>query len=376
MKSCGKVEETMSETGVIGGVCTAHAPQLWTLPDSEDKAQVGRVKDLLGGIGEKLRAMRPDFCISIGNDHANQFLLHCTAGFTLHIGHEARGSFAGRSYSYPVASEAALRLVQHMQRAGFDPAFTSNASLDYAFGIPLDFCGWQGPVLPLFVNAYVPPQPSMERCFAFGRAMAEGIRTLGLRAVVICSGGLSHYPGTERYIDPGPDTAFDARLMEIMGGGDVRHLLTLDDRKLDETGNIELRCWGVAIGLIGERKPEVASFEPTWHHNYGTLAWTSAPQDEPWIPHYPPIRPERVVLSDTLHRLANDAAEREKYLADPAAYAAAIDGLSDPERAALITLDQSAMIGMGVHPFVPHAFRRVLERAGLREAPAPARRDG
>ena len=31
------------------------------------------------------------------------------------------------------------------------------------------------------------------------------------------------------------------------------------------------------------------------------------------------------------------------------------------------------MIALGMHPFVPHAFVRVLERAGLREAPAPGK---
>ena len=29
--------------------------------------------------------------------------------------------------------------------------------------------------LPVFVNAYVPPQPSIERCHAFGRALADGV---------------------------------------------------------------------------------------------------------------------------------------------------------------------------------------------------------
>jgi 2,3-dihydroxyphenylpropionate 1,2-dioxygenase len=366
----------MSEFGVIGGVCTAHAPQLWTVPDSEDKDQVARVKALLGDVGAKLRALNPDFCIAIGNDHANQFLLHCTAAFTLHIGAEAKGSFAGRDYAYPVAGDVGLGLMKHLQRSGFDPAFTSNAKLDYAFGIPLDFCGWQGPVLPLFVNAYVPPQPSMERCFAFGRALAEGIKAMGKRAVVICSGGLSHYPGTERYIEPGPDTEFDRKLMEIMGGGHVSYLRSLDEQKLDETGNIELRCWGAAIGLIGERAPDLANFEPTWHHNYGTLAWTSPPPSQDYVPHYPAIHPDRVALSDALHRLANDATERDRYLADPKAYAASVSGLTPPEQEALVTLDQHAMIEMGVHPFVPHAFRRVLERAGLREAPAPDRPKG
>lgn len=361
----------MAKSGVIGGVCTAHAPQLWTRPESEDPATVDRMEALLADVGAKLRALAPDVCIVVANDHAQQFLLHCTAAFTLHMGAVAEGAFAGRSYRYPVASEAALDLLRYTQRRGFDPAFTSTAKLDYAFGIPLDFTGMDMPIIPVFVNAYVPPQPLMERCYAFGQTLADGIEALGLRAVVVCSGGLSHYPGTMRYVEPGPDTAFDEYFMDRMAAGETRYLLSLDERRLDETGNIELRCWGVAFGMIGERKPDLTNFEPTWHHNYGTVAWTTEAADEPFAPHYPHIHPDRVALSETLHRLAQDDAERQRYLADPAAYAVAIDGLSGEERAALVNLDQEQMIKLGMHPFVPHAFRRVLERAGILEAPAP-----
>lgn len=361
----------MAQSGVIAGVCTAHAPQLWTRPDSEDPATIARMERLLGGIGEKLRALKPDVCIVVANDHAQQFLLHCTASFTIHMGAMAEGAFAGRSYSYPVAGQAALDLVRYVQRQNFDPGFTSTAKLDYAFGIPLDFTGMDVPIIPVFVNAYVPPQPSMERCYAFGRALADGVKALGLRAVVVCSGGLSHYPGTMRYVEPGPDTAFDEYFMSRMAAGEVRYLLALDERKLDETGNIELRCWGVAAGLIGDRKPDMTSFEPTWHHNYGTIAWTAEAEEAPFDPHYPHIHPDRVVLSETLHRLAQDEEERNRYLADAAAFAASIDGLTEEERGALIKLDQEEMIRLGMHPFVPHAFRRVLERAGILEAPAP-----
>jgi 2,3-dihydroxyphenylpropionate 1,2-dioxygenase len=361
----------MGKTGVIGGVCTAHAPQLWTLPESEDKATVARFTTLLGDVGARLKALEPDVYIVIANDHAHQFLLHCTGSFTMHIGAEAKGSFAGRTFSHPVASDLALDLVRHMQRNGFDPAFTSNAKLDYAFGIPLDFTAIQGPVLPIFVNAYVPPQPSMERCFAFGRAFADGIKAMGVRAVVVCTGGLSHYPGTARYADPGPDTEFDRHFMANMVDGNIRYLMALDEKRLDETGNIELRCWGVAAGMIGERVPDMNSFEPTWHHNYGTIAWTTEPAEDDYAPHYPAIRADRVVLTETLHRLAAEPAERERYVADPAAYAASVEGLSGEERAALVELDQERLVAMGLHPFVPHAFRRVLERLGILEASGP-----
>ena len=76
----------MSEPGVLGGGCTTHAPQLWTLPDSEDPKVVERLRVLLSNIGSKLMDLQPDICIVIANDHAHQFLLHCNASFTLHIG--------------------------------------------------------------------------------------------------------------------------------------------------------------------------------------------------------------------------------------------------------------------------------------------------
>ena len=371
-----KKDNKMSEPGVLGGVCTTHAPQLWTLPDSEDPKVVERLRVLLSNIGSKLMDLQPDICIVIANDHAHQFLLHCNASFTLHIGGVAEGKFAGRDYKYPVASQEALRLVKYAQRNNFDPAFTSNAKIDYAFAIPLDFTGIKNiPILPIFVNAYVPPQPSMERCYSFGKMLSDGISVLGLRVIVVCSGGLSHYPGTDRYIDPGPDTEFDRNFMDMMERGQLRYLLALDDQTLDETGNIELRCWGVAAGLIDQRSPDFVNFEPTWHHNYGTVAWTNTRQTEKFEPHYPPIHPDRVILSNTLHILASNKVERDRYLADPEAYATSIDGLSEIERRALVNLNQSEMIGLGMHPFVPHSFRRVLERSGVLEAAEPEKKD-
>ena len=83
------------------------------------------------------------------------------------------------------------------------------------------------------------------------------------------------------------------------------------------------------------------------------------------------MRADRVVLTETLHRLTIIDAERDRYLEDPAAYAAAIDGLTEVERGALVRLDRKEMAELGLHPFVPHAFLRVLERMGLREAPEP-----
>ena len=81
------------------------------------------------------------------------------------------------------------------------------------------------------------------------------------------------------------------------------------------------------------------------------LAWDQPPakHDEPL--HYPPIHPERVKLTALLYRLANDAAERARFLANPTVYAAATD-LAPEERDAVEALDQARMLALCIHPLV------------------------
>ena len=349
------------ETGIVGGVFMAHAPQFFTLPPTEDKDTVNRVKSLAIENGRQLEALKPDVAIVIANDHANQFLLHCVPSFALHRGESATGHFAGTDFSFDVDSETSTYLLRYLQEEKFDPAFSSTAKLDYAFGIPLTFLGIDLPVIPLYVNAYVPPQPRIERCYHLGQAIGRGLQALGKRAVVVASGGLSHFPGTDRYASPA--TKFDLKLMRELGTGNLRWLLSLDDRMLDKTGNIELRCWAVAAGMLGERVPDMVSFDPSWHHNYATFAWWSAQNGDTNPLHYPAIAPERVTLTNALHRIANDDAERARFSANRASFAAGLN-LSPEETAALIAMDENAFTRLGVHPFVPFMARLQLEREG------------
>ena len=337
-------------SSILGGAFLPHAPQFFTEPETEDQAVIGRVRDLGADIGAKLKALNPDFWIIIGNDHVEQFFLHATPAFTLHMGGEAAGSFAGRDFKYRVAGDDSLALIRHLQGEGFDPAFTSTAKIDYALGIPMTHLGLDAPIIPIYVNAYVPPQPSMERCYAFGQALARGVAAIGRTAVIVASGGMSHFPGTKQYSSP--DLEFDRQLLEPLKEGRLRALLALDERRLDETGNIELRCWGVAAGALGERVPDIVSLDPSWHHNYASLGWTTPPVSDDWSPHYPTVHAERVILTQALHALAHNGAERELYLADPPGYAT-LRGLDGAEAEALVSLEADAMAALGVHPLIP-----------------------
>jgi 2,3-dihydroxyphenylpropionate 1,2-dioxygenase len=310
----------MSTTTIVGGAMLPHAPQFFTLPDSEDKATVQAVREVATRIAHGLKAQKPDLWIMIANDHAQQFFHQCAPPFTLHVGGRATGQFAGREFSHAVPSEISFELVRQLYRAGFDPAFTSTAEIDYALGIPLAHLGIAPdvPVLPIYVNAYLPPQPTMERCYAFDR----------------------------------------------LREGKLKSLIGYDEKELDETGNIELRCWAVAAGALGERVPDVCQMNPSWHHNYASLGWYS-PMPEDGDPHYPQLKPELVQLITALHALAHEPQARTDYLDDAAAYADRF-ALTPAQRTALVNLDMPAIAAMGAHPLAPFLANMQIER--LRKA--------
>jgi 2,3-dihydroxyphenylpropionate 1,2-dioxygenase len=335
-------------SSVIGGAMLPHAPQFFTMPETEDRATVERVAAAAAEIGARLKAMMPDLWIIFSNDHAEQFFHMAAPPFTVHVGGEATGAFAGREFRWKVPSRIGVEIVRQMYRQGFDPAFTSVAKIDYAIGIPLTHLGIEDPVLPIYVNAYLPPQPAIERCYAFGQAVARIVTAMGLRTAVIASGGMSHFPGTERYSRP--ELGWDRQVLEKLATGNLKSLIGYDEAALDEAGNVELRCWAAAAGMLGERRPDIVSLEPSWHHNYASLGWFSAQSGEP-EPHYPAIRPELVDLTTALHGLAHDEQSRGEYLTDRAAYAGRF-GLTQPQRTALLALDTPALVALGVHPLV------------------------
>jgi len=181
---------------------------------------------------------------------------------------------------------------------------------------------------------------------------------MGLRTVVLASGGMSHFPGTDRYSNP--NLEWDNRVLDKLRTGNLKSLIGYDERELDDTGNIELRCWACAAGALGERKPDIVQMDPSWHHNYASLAWFSPPPAEAGA-HYPSIKPELVALTAALHALAHEPEQRRAFVGDPAAYADRFK-LSPEQRRALVELDTPAIVAMGAHPLVPFLANMQIQR--------------
>ncbi len=357
------VENMTIFSGFVGAAVVPHAPQMLSLPPSEDAEQVKRVRDVMMQIGNDLRAKNPDMVIVIGNDHGDDFILRSIPAFMFHCGEVAEGR-DGHHGKWAVNGASGYSLLRAMQEEGFDPAFTLDAPLGTYFTIPIEFMGWSRDteVVPLFVNSYVPPQPSPERCMAFGQALSRAVQRLGKRAVLIASGGMSHYPGTSRYADPGPDDLADQKIFDNVSSGNLRSLLSLDENELDFTGNIELRSWLILAGVVGQRRPQYASFETNWHHNYGTFGWTDfspSPLQKLW---YTEHQTHRVELARALHSIRTDEVAARSWLSDSHAYAASFN-LTPDEANALRAMDEVAMRDkLGIHALLTSGAIRHLAK--------------
>jgi 2,3-dihydroxyphenylpropionate 1,2-dioxygenase len=149
--------------------------------------------------------------------------------------------------------------------------------------------------------------------------------------------------------------------LEKLRGGNRKSLIGYDETELDETGNIELRCWACAAGALGERKPDIVSFDPSWHHNYASLGWTGGQREAEHAAHYPSIKPELVELTAALHELAHDAEKRAQFMSDARAFADKYQLPAD-QRDALIKFDVPAIVKMGAHPLVPFLAQLQIQR--------------
>jgi 2,3-dihydroxyphenylpropionate 1,2-dioxygenase len=324
---------------VIGVAMLPHDPQFFTMPETEDRNTVERVKAAAAEIGTQLRALRPDLWIIFANDHVEQFFHTAAPPFTIHVGGEAKGEFSGHQFHWRVPGQIGFEIVCQMYAQGFDRAFTSVAKIDYVLGIPLTHLATADPVLPIYVNAYLPPQPSMERCYAFGQALARIVSARGLDTAVLARGACPITPALNAMPRPTlPGIARRSQGLPLV----TSNRWSAVTRPNSTPPAMSNSGAGLAPRALGERKPDIVSLEPSWHHNYASLGWLSPLEARP-EPHYPSIKPELVELTVAPHGLAHDEASRATFLADGAGCADHFR-LTAEQREALIALDLRSIV--------------------------------
>jgi aromatic ring-opening dioxygenase catalytic subunit (LigB family) len=379
---------------IVAAMASCHAPALFLRQPGEDPAQLDATVDAMRQLGRVLDETRPDALIILGLDHLEAFSLSVSPTFAVVVAPEVQGSFGPKQYRVRAHQPLGRALLDGLIRREFDVAFSQSAPLSHAFVVLFEYVLAERaiPVVPLFVNVYVPPLPQPRRCYRLGRALAEIVAERPERVAILASGGMSHYPGTEKY--PYPEFAFDRWVLGVLERGEASSLLSLTSEKLDEVGNSELLTWYTLLGAIGDQPAEVLTYQPTWHHGLGVVnfplsAPLAGPPPEPALPaleaapaagyqyyQFPP--PEAYPLNRLLYALRSSPAERQRFVRDVDGVAAEY-GLTAAETAALKTLEPLTVAKAGAHPIMAWTGVQLVSadlRAGRIAADDPAQPGG
>jgi len=257
---------------IVAAVGTCHTPYMFTRPPDEDPQQLEQAGRGMQELGKVLDETKPDAILFFGADHVETFSVSCVPSFAIVAGDRAIAKFAGREHNLPIHREMAEDILNKLVvDHNFDMAYSEDAELGHAFSIPFEYVIGKRdiPVIPFFTNVYVPPLPTPKRCAALGKAVAAIVKGRKERVAIISSGGMSHFPGTRKYLYPEFD--FDRWLVSQFEAGNTDALLNMTGTQLDEVGNTEMLNWAVMFGAIGPLEGELVDYIPTWHHGLGLM---------------------------------------------------------------------------------------------------------
>lgn len=355
-------------------MATMHAPQLFTRPPEEDPAQLDAGIAAMGRLGQVLDETKPDALIIFASDHLETFFLKSVPTFEIVAGELATAVFAGKTWAPKIHQGLAEGLLNALVERDFDMAYSQEAELGHSFAAPFEWvlAGRNIPVVPIFVNTYLPPLPRARRCAAFGKAIADIVASRKERVAVLASGGMSHYPGTTRYYQPAFD--FDQWCITELQNGHSDSFLNLTSQQLDEVGNTEMLPWAPVLGANGESYMELYSYQATAHHGHAVARFHSGPAPTPQPkqapykflndPHefyvHPAVSAYKLnkLLYDSRHMpvmrqqlLRNPAEVVREYGLKPEEAGVVVEALKLPHNnSAQPALDADPLVALGAHP--------------------------
>jgi hypothetical protein len=246
------------------------------------QTRYGRVRKGLLDLKRAIEASKPDALIVIGDDQNENYTSQNVPQFAIYTGTEA--VFFDRLFkeerTYPCEGEISRTILSSAVEAGFDLSFSENFPekrlISHAHAEPLMrilLPAADVPIVPIYVNAIHCPGPTPSRCYAFGRALGNIIRSQlpDKRIAIYASGGLSHFTaGYPWSFYRGPfgygyiSEDFDRRILQWMAAGEAGKLAGLSSAELLDHGEIELRSWIVLVGAVGEIPAQVLAYEPLY----------------------------------------------------------------------------------------------------------------
>ncbi len=275
---------------IVAGVACSHVPLLVMHPGFEyaEEGQRNRVTAGFARARAILEAARPDAIVIFSTDHFDRCFFDNLPAFLVGVGDEAAGP-ATATLPIPkarvaVAGALGRFIVSEGMEGGVDFALSEELALDHAEIVPLSFLtpGWDVPIVPIVVNAFAAPMPSLKRCHDVGAFVAGCVARFAepWRVAVVGTGGLSHWVGP-------PETGkinaeFDRWFLQRLIRREPEQVFAKYPRneleRVAGNGGNEVRDWlAVAGAMPPAMRAEVLAYEPIpqWATGTGVMAWSA-----------------------------------------------------------------------------------------------------
>src|SRR4030095_9169300 len=197
------------------------------------RQKVVEAMDAIARMGDRFVERKPDALIVVADDHMNAFSFNCVPAICVRIDKKVQRMMQDNAEAFDkVLDHMAVEYALHEQlansileqgvKSGFDLALSWEAPIDHAFLSPVNTLLGQRtipPLVPIFVNAFIAPQPTARRCFEFGQHVARVVAKSPWAVGIIATGGLSHFPELLLGRVGGADTVFARKPLHLMERG-------------------------------------------------------------------------------------------------------------------------------------------------------------
>ena len=244
----------------------------------------------IAAMGERFSATNADALVVVADDHLNAFSFNAVPAMCVRIGRDVQRMSQDHAEAfdkvlehmperYPLHEALAGAILEQGLEAGFDLAMSWEAPIDHAFLSPVNVMhGTRAirPLVPIWINCFVAPQPTARRCFAFGRHIARVVAASPWTVGIIATGGLSHFPELSLPRVGETDTVFDRKLIHWMETGEHEPLLALSADELHKSGEHEFLNWMVLLGAVTPARADVRYFGELPRINMAAVEWRLA----------------------------------------------------------------------------------------------------
>jgi len=309
---------------VVIGVGASHSTLMNThWDDAQDTSGPERFKAGLDSARDILKEAQPDAAVVVGANHFRGFFLDLMPAFTVGVGEcSGLGESGTPKGPLPVDTGLARNIAWGLSERDFDIAISLRLEVDHGITHSLQYLvpELDVPIVPIVINAFTPPLPSLRRCFALGEAIRDIVQSDGddKRIAVIASGGLSHhlpwpkwfaaitddeqflveaflegrhaweqYEDRRRSIVRSAESQineeFDEEFLRILADRDWDDLLSRSTEEIEQlagNGGQEIRNWVVAAAAV-DGKGEKLAYEPIENWITGMAVATLVPDGHP-----------------------------------------------------------------------------------------------